>query len=185
MHLFYFPISDEASCYLNFFFLHLENFANQPSNCVLSHFHMFFSFLKYWCGFTLSTVCTSGLHSVKRMLRSLEACRAVQHSWKGWKPHPMRSAWGHWVCLEKRRLRDNLTGFYNFMSRRSGKGSVGLPSLVTNGRRHKTAQSCARGVPTEHEEKHLYWEGGQTQTSFPRVDVPRLLALKEFKQCFQ
>lgn len=124
-------------------------------------------------------MCTSGFHNVRRMLRSLEASRALQRLWKDWKPHPMRTAWGHWVCLAWRKEGwEKASFFYHFMRRGSEKGSASPPSLVTNGRRHRTAQSCTRGVRTAHEEKHLYWEGDQTQTGFPRVDAPCLFVLK-------
>lgn len=58
--------------------------------------------------------CTSGFHNVKRMLRSLEASRALQHLWKDWKPHPMRTAWGHWVCLAWRKEGWEKASFFFF-----------------------------------------------------------------------
>ena len=56
--------------------------------------------LQGWCSLTLSTVCSSGPHNLRRMWRSLNASRGWQQSWwKGWKACLMKSSWGPWVCL--------------------------------------------------------------------------------------
>lgn len=114
------------------------------------------------------------------MLRSLEASRALQHLWKDWKPHPMRTAWGHWVCLAWRKEGWEKTSFFFLTTSWGGEVEKEVPvhphwSPMAGGTEQ---QSCTRGVPTAHEEKHLYWEGSQTQTGFPRVDAPCLFVLK-------
>lgn len=56
--------------------------------------------IQCWCSTTLSMVCSSGPHNLRRMWRYLSVSRGGQQSWQqGWRACPERSSWGLWVKL--------------------------------------------------------------------------------------
>lgn len=73
-----------------------------------------------WCSLTFTTLCDSGLHLLRRVWRSWNACRGGQQSWwRSWNTCPVRSRWGFQVCL---------------VWRKEGWGETSLVSTASSGR---------------------------------------------------
>lgn len=76
------------------------------------------------------------------------SCTHAVHEYKcAWQARPLRRGWGclGWPCLEKKRLRGDLTALCNLLRR--------CWPLVTDVRMCGAGQSCAREVQTVHQEK--------------------------------
>lgn len=82
------------------------------------------------------------------------------------------------LCLEKKRLRVDLTALFIFLRRRSGEGGTSLFSLVTNNRMYGNGTKLCQKRFRLDSRKNFFNGGSQTPKQVWAVDVPSLSVFK-------
>ncbi|XP_050565826.1 KH domain-containing RNA-binding protein QKI isoform X8 [Cygnus atratus] len=96
-----------------------------------------------WCSLTLNIACSSGLHDIKRLSRSLKVQRRTTKL-EG-TSYQERLRMPRLSSLKKRWLRGDRVALCNFLRRGRAEGGTHLFSLITDGRMHgNSTELCQR-----------------------------------------